>query len=142
LLPDSALALLPDHQGLLPKWLMFVSVVALGNSVQAYSTLHYTQQVYSGPKGAKASPATALSSRTFGTWSLLSAIVRLVAAYHISNPQIYQLAFCTYAVAFAHFMSEWLVFKSTSWGPGLTGPVLISTGTLVWMYLQWGFYVN
>jgi hypothetical protein len=110
--------------------------------VQTYSTLHFTRQVYSGTNDGKGSPVTALSSRTFGTWTLQSAIVRLVAAYHISNPQVYQLAFCTYAIAFAHFMSEWLVFRSTSWGKGLTGPVLVSTGTVVWMYLQWDYYVK
>src|SRR4051812_44233126 len=118
-----------------------VSVIAFGNSIQAYSTLQFTQRVYGGAKDAK-SPVTALSSRTFGTWTLLSAIVRLVAAYHISNPQIYQLAFCTYALAFAHFTSEWLVFGTARLGPGLAGPVMISTGTLVWMFLQWDFYVH
>jgi Erg28 like protein len=116
--------------------------MALGNCVQAYSTLRFTRQVYSGPKGANASPATALSSRTFGTWTLQSAIVRLIAAYHISNPQVYQLAFCSYAIAFAHFMSEWLMFRSTRWGRGLVGPVLVSTASLVWMYLQWDYYVH
>jgi hypothetical protein len=120
-----------------------VSVVSVLNSIQAYSTLVYTQQVYTGTKNSKAgSPVTPLSGRTFGTWTLVSAVIRFFAAYHISNPQIYQLAFWSYAIAFAHFNMEWFVFKTTTWGKGLAGPVVVSTGTLLWMLLQWDYYVN
>jgi Erg28 like protein len=120
-----------------------VSLVSVLNSIQAYSTLVYTQQVYTGSKASKTgSPATPLSSRTFGTWTVLSAVVRFYAAYHISNPQIYQLAFWTYAIAFVHFNLEWFVFKTASWGKGLGGPVVVSTGTLLWMLSQWDYYVN
>lgn len=87
------------------------------------------------------SEISALSSRIFGTWTIISAIVRLYAAYNISNPQLYQLAICAYAVAWAHFMTEWLVFKTAAWGRGLAGPIFISTGSLVWMLSQWGYYV-
>jgi hypothetical protein len=46
-----------------------------------------------------------------------------------------------YAVAFAHFTSEWVVFGTTRWGLPLAGPVCISTGTLLWMVMQWNAYV-
>lgn len=69
-------------------------------------------------------------------------MVRLYAAYNIHNPQIYQMAYLTYVVAFAHFMSEWFYFKTARWGAPLAGPVVIATGSLVWMALQWGFYVG
>jgi Erg28 like protein len=119
-----------------------VSAVSVANSIQSYSTLVYTQRVYTGAKGAKTSPVNELSARTFGTWTFLASVVRLFAAYYISDPQIYQIAFCSYAVAFAHFLSEWLIFKTTTWGAGLVGPIFVSSGTLVWMYMQWDFYVN
>jgi len=139
---------LPQHPGLLPQWLLLVSIIAVGNSIQAYSTLTFTSQVYAGsssdiPKtpSSSTSPATPLSSRTFGTWTLIQSIVRLYAAYNIDNPQIYQMAILTYAVAWLHFMSEWWVFGTARWGRGLAGPVFVATGSLVWMSAQWGYYI-
>jgi hypothetical protein len=121
----------------------------MGNSIQAYSTLAYTSRVYIGRSltpnskpSAVNSPVTPLSGRMFGTWTLIQSIVRLYAAYNIDSPAFYQLAFITYGVAFAHFTSEWLYFKSTSWQEGLAGPVIVSTCSLVWMVAQWGFYVK
>ncbi|KAH7412591.1 hypothetical protein BKA64DRAFT_740391 [Cadophora sp. MPI-SDFR-AT-0126] len=149
---------LPQHEGILPKWMLFVSLVALGNSIQSYLTISYTARLYAGPKlptpilsstdkskPSKApsnSPATPLQSRTFGTWTLIQSLVRIYAAYNISNPQFYELAFLTYVVAWGHFMSEWWIFGTARIGEGLIFPVTIASGTLVWMWLQWGFYVQ
>ena len=137
-----------------------VSLVSIGNSIQAYTTLEYTSRVYSGPKTVPSSQtpktvsaypvsklapnslATPLSSRTFGTWTLVQSIVRIYAAYNIDNRQIYQIAYWTYVVAFAHFMSEWFFYKTAKWGSPLAGPVIIATGSLVWMAVQYGFYVK
>lgn len=85
---------------------------------------------------------TPLSARTFGTWTAITAVVRLYAAYHIQIPVMYELALWTFGVAWAHFMSEWLVFKTTKMGSGLLGPFAVSTGTLIWMWLQWDYYVK
>jgi len=162
---DSIQAWLPPHDGILPKWLLFVcistvrncdpklisnqvSIVSVANSMQAYATLAYTQKVYLGPKSpgktpsTSNSPVTPLSARTFGTWTLLSSVIRLYAAYHISNPQMYQTAFWTYAIAFLHFNAEWLYFGTARLGPGLAGPLCVSTGSLTWMWLQWGYYLK
>lgn len=139
-----------------------VSVISLANSIQAYLGLSATRQVYAGPspnpnhKSAKlpsgipantvppasTSPVTPLSARTFGTWTALSSIVRLYGAYHISNPAVYEMVLWTYGIAFAHFASEWLIFRSARWGKGLAGPVIVSTVSTTWMLLQWGFYVK
>lgn len=73
---------------------------------------------------------------------MLQSMVRLYAAYHIDNPQIYQMAFWTYVVAAAHFMSEWLYYKTARWGAPLAGPVIVANLSLVWMVAQWGFYVQ
>ena len=150
------MSFLPQSEGWLPYWLLLVrsvlfstkqafrtnraiqvSVVSVGNTIQAYMTTENTREVYSR-SGVETS---ALSSRIFGTWTFVSAVVRLYAAYNISNPQLYQLAIWVYAVAWLHFMSEWALFKTVAWGRGLAGPVLISTGSLVWMFSQWDFYV-
>jgi len=72
----------------------------------------------------------------------LSSIVRLYAAYHVSDPVVYQLALWSYVIAFGHFMSEWLVFGTAKWGAGLAGPAVVSTGRIVWMVAQGGHYVK
>ncbi|PSN69172.1 ergosterol biosynthesis protein-like protein [Corynespora cassiicola Philippines] len=153
---------LPEQEGLLPKWLLLVSIISIGNSIQCYSTLHFTQRLYNGSattmapanvpartiktpsQGSPEAPSqvTPLSSRTFGTWTALTGLVRLYAAYNLDNEAMYRLAIWTYGVAWIHFMSEWLVFKTTKWATPLAGPVIIATSSLVWMWLQWDFYVK
>lgn len=113
-------------------------MISIGNTIQAYLTTVNTAQVYA----ASPDSINPLSSRIFGTWTFLSSVIRLYAAYNISNPQIYQLAMWAYAAAWGHFMSEWLVFGTAKWGKGIAGPAIISNGSLVWMLTQWGFYVR
>ncbi|KAF2725969.1 ergosterol 28 [Polychaeton citri CBS 116435] len=135
---------LPPGDGFLPKWLFFISVVSLANSIQAYASLAGTQQVYAGgsPTVKTSSPVTALSARTFGTWTALSSVIRLYAAYNIADPKVYELALWTFGIAWVHFVSEWVVFGTARWGRGLAGPVFVSTGTGLWMLAQWGSYVK
>ncbi|KAF1960568.1 ergosterol biosynthesis protein-like protein [Byssothecium circinans] len=162
----SALAsYLPPFEGWLPQWMLFTSVISIANSIQAYKTLHFTARVYnpnadntrppsniasyssSTPKPSKPpaneipSQVTPLSSRTFGTWTLLASIIRLYGAYYINEKPVYELAMWAYAVAWVHFVSEWAVFGTTRWGVPLAGPVVISTGTLVWMSTAKEFYL-
>lgn len=156
--------LLPPHDGLLPKWLLLVrrfpclslvpstdngqvAVTSIGNSIQAYSTLSYTQRVYAGQPNGKApesvtSPVTPLSARTFGTWTFITSLVRLYAAYHIDESAWYQIAFWTYIVAFGHFMSEMAVFGSARIRSPWLAPAIVSTSSIIWMALQYGYYVK
>ncbi|MCJ1358990.1 MAG: ergosterol biosynthesis protein, partial [Icmadophila ericetorum] len=124
------------------------------NGIQTYTTLAPTKRVYSGTPPPATSNSSApsssssstyvnpLSARTFGTWTFLSSVIRFYAAYNISNPLMYQLAMWSYGIAFGHFFSEWLVYRTARWGAGLAGPVIVSTASLVWMLAQWGFYVT
>ncbi|KAF2125065.1 ergosterol biosynthesis protein-like protein [Dothidotthia symphoricarpi CBS 119687] len=143
---SAILSYLPQTEGLLPKWLFLVAVISIGNSVQSYTTLYYTSRIYnptsSDPPLKTPAHVTALSSRTFGTWTVLTALVRLYAAYNITHPAFYQLGMWTFGVAFAHFVSEWLVFGTTRLGKPLAGPLVVSTTSLAWMALQWGNYVK
>lgn len=128
---------LPPGPGLLPKWLLFVSLTAIFNTVQSYSTLALTRRVYS----QRPQDVTPLSSRTFGTWTFFSAIVRLYAAYNISNQQVYQICLWSYIVAAVHFVSEWLVFGTAGLGAGLSGPLVVSSSSIVWMLSQREYYL-
>lgn len=145
-LPVSVLSLTSNSQ---------TSSLGTFNSIQAYLTLTYTARVYSGtvknyrkitqstaPVEVDESPVTPLSARTFGTWTLLSSIIRIYAAYNINNPVMYQLAIWTYVIAGFHFYSEWLVFASAKLGAGIAGPLVVASTSLVWMVSSWGFYVQ
>lgn len=71
----------------------------MGNSVQAFSTMHYTAQVYLGSsKTGNKSPATPLSGRTFGTYTFVTALVRLYASWHLQEAAWYDMATWTFAV--------------------------------------------
>jgi len=121
-----------------------ISVISAGNSFQCYFDLNFPRRVYSGTASSSisTSPVTALSARTFGTWTFLSSVIRLYAAYNISDPLVYQLTLWTYAIGAAHFASEWLVFGTAKWGKGLGAAVAVASTSLVWMFTQWGWYVR
>ncbi|KAK9246702.1 hypothetical protein V1506DRAFT_456576 [Lipomyces tetrasporus] len=130
---------LPQASGLLPKWLLFISVVSAFNSAQSYfGGLTLTRRVY------EANPAqvTGLSARTFGTWTFLTSLIRLYGAYHINDPAVYDITYATYIVALMHFSSEWIIYKTAKLGKGLAGPLIVSTTTLVWMGLQKSYYLS
>jgi len=144
---------LPPYEGLLPKWMLFLSIVSIFNSVQCYRSIKLSQIIYNAdpenpsrrpiPKGdVSQSTVTGLSTRTFGTWTIITAIVRFYAAYNIDNPVMYKVALATYLTAFGHFTSEWLVFGTARFNSSLASPLCISTGTMVWMLCQWGWYVQ
>ncbi|RPB08024.1 ergosterol 28 [Morchella conica CCBAS932] len=133
---SQVLSYLPQDEGWLPKWMFLVSVIAVGNSVQTYMTLHFTKRVYSG----RPDQVNWLSSRTFGTWTFMASVLRLYAAYNITNPVVYDLAIWSYIIAGWHFLSEWLIFGTASWGAGLAGPICVSSLSTVWMITQRGLY--
>ncbi|KAF2223895.1 ergosterol biosynthesis protein-like protein [Elsinoe ampelina] len=121
---------LPQVEGLLPKWIFLVGTISLLNSIQAYASLSATR------------PVTPLSARTFGTWTFITGIVRIYAAHRLNEPAWFEIAAWTFAVAWGHFVSEWLVFRSVRLNAGSAGPFGVATGSLVWMFLQRGFYLK
>ena len=150
---------------------MQVSLISVANSVQSYSTTHFAARVYNPnptshsqvpsniaratttPPGGTipshklepgeiASQVTPLSSRKWGTWTVLTGILRFYVAYNINQKAMFELGMWTYAVAWLHYMSEWWVFGTCRWGKPLAGPVIISTSSLVWMWLQRDFYLG
>jgi Erg28 like protein len=52
------------------------------------------------------------------------------------------MAMWTYCVALFHFGMEWFYYKTTRMGAPLLGPAVVSVSGLLWMSLQWGYYVK
>lgn len=113
------------------------------NSVQSYISATYHEALYVGSRTTNnASPSTPLASRTFGTWTLLSSVVRLYAAYNISNPVAYDLALWTYGIALTHFVSEWAVYGSAQLKGRFVMPMLFASSAVGWMWTQRAWYLQ
>ncbi|KAJ5970402.1 uncharacterized protein N7479_000320 [Penicillium vulpinum] len=135
---DQLIAYLPESEGgLLTRWLFFVSVVSALNSVQAYISPNYTSMLYSNGTV----PASPLSGRVFGTWTFLSAVIRLTAAYNITNPVAYNLGMWTYGIALSHFVGELFLGNASLKGRFLN-PLIVASGSLAWMFTQRAAYLG
>lgn len=125
--------------GYLPKWLLFISVVSVFNSLQTYiSGLELTRRVYEN----KPSETTALSARTFGTWTFVSCVIRLYGALYLNEEHVFQLTFISYLIALGHFGTELLIFRTCKLGKGFMGPLIVASTSLIWMYNQKEYYTG
>jgi hypothetical protein len=150
-------------------------VIAVGNSLQNYLTLHFSRRFYNGQfvpntklpaKSADYNPedsttklvpasaadkdkgvrtqdqVTPLAARLFGTYTLISAIVRLYASYHLNIEPVYMMAMSTYLVALGHFTLEYFVYRTFHLGGPQIMPFFFATLGTVWMVMQKDFYVK
>ncbi|KAB8067684.1 hypothetical protein BDV29DRAFT_84272 [Aspergillus leporis] len=136
------LSYLPPFEGILPKWLFLVSVVSTANSIQAYRSDSYAAELYNGRSADGRPPTNPLSSRTFGTWTFLSSVIRMYAAYNITTPAVYDLAVWTFGIALVHFVSEWLGFGSAQLKGRFVSPLILASSTLAWMLTQRESYLS
>lgn len=118
-----------------------VSVVSTANSLQAYRSETYAAQLYNARSSDGRSAVNALSARTFGTWTFLSAVVRMYAAYNISTPVAYDLAAWTFGIALFHFVGELLGFGTAQLKGRFVSPLIVASGTLAWMLTQRDAYL-
>lgn len=88
------------------------------------------------------SPATPLSSRTFGTWTFAVGILRVYAAYHLHEKDWYHLAMWANVIGLTHFGLEAFAFKTTQPRGPWFAPVGTATVGLAWMIAQYGYYVG
>ncbi|KAF7128614.1 hypothetical protein CNMCM5793_003402 [Aspergillus hiratsukae] len=136
------LSYLPPFEGLLPKWLVLVSVISAANSLEAYRSDNYAAQLYNARTADGRSFVSPLSSRTFGTWTFLSAVIRMYAAYNITTPVVYDLAIWSFGLALVHFVGEWLVFGSAQLKGRFVSPLIVASSTLAWMLSQRESYLS
>ncbi|KAL8962801.1 MAG: hypothetical protein Q9193_000854 [Seirophora villosa] len=132
--------MLPESSGLLPYWLLMVVAFSILNTIQCYKSAHFARRTFNGPSSE--AEVTPFASRLFGSWSFLSALIRLYAAYHIHDAHLYFLALCTYLIVLAHFAGELLVYGTMKVGGGLAPPLFVASTSVVWMLTQWSFYVD
>lgn len=101
------------------------------NYILGDSPSNPTKTVYSKAQ------VTALQGRTFGTWTIITAAVRLQAAYQIENKAVYELALFTFAAATLHFTLELLVFGTITKGDWMKLGALVDLASAIWMACGW-----
>ncbi|KIV84478.1 hypothetical protein PV11_00253 [Exophiala sideris] len=142
-------SILPQSEGYLPLYVLFVGVTAIGNAIQSYNTLSYTQRLYPGqPLAGKptnpavTSPTTPLSSRTFGTYTLAVGVVRIFAAFHMNEASWFWMQLLTNVIGLVHFSLEAFVYKTCKPSGPWLAPVSVAVIGLVWSITQYDFYVR
>ena len=80
---------------------------------------------------------TGLQCRTFGTWTLITAVTRLQAAYQLQNEAVYKLATFTFITAAVNFTLEWCVFGTMTMGDWLKIGGVVDTASALWMLYGW-----
>ena len=110
------------------------------NTVQCYRTKSHALRTYDGPSSD--SQITDFGARMYGTWTFLSAVIRLYAAYRIDTNEVYVLVLWTYIIALGQFGSEWLAYGTMKMGKGLAPVLIVPSVSVCWMLVQWDFYVG
>ncbi|TNM95499.1 hypothetical protein fugu_016582 [Takifugu bimaculatus] len=104
----------------LRSWLVMVSVIAMGNTVQSFRDHSFlSEKLYTGTPEF----VNGLQARTFGIWTLLSSIIRCACAIDIQNRTLYHITLWTFVLALGHFLSEAFIYKTCSsdyWRHGAT----------------------
>lgn len=93
-------------------------------------------KAFSGP--ARPTP-TGLLARVYATKNLYTSLIRLYAAYHVANPQLYDLAAATFAGVLWLYGTELAIYKTVRIRQASFPFVTAGVG-LVWMLLQRDWY--
>jgi hypothetical protein len=91
--------------------------------------------------GARRPAPTGLLARVYGTKNMYTAAVRAYAAYHVANPQVYELAMITFAGVLFLYTTELVVYRTVR-VKEFAFPMLNAGGGLLWMWSQKAWYVS
>lgn len=70
----------------------------------------------------------------YGTWTLLSSLIRVYSALRFENFDLYMLCMCTYGVAAMYFSLERTVYRVED--PKSKWAILVAVITSFWMAVQ------
>ncbi|XP_055496275.1 ergosterol biosynthetic protein 28 homolog [Leucoraja erinacea] len=116
----------------LRSWLLLVSLIAAGNTVQSFRDHSFlAHKLYTG----KPALVNGLQARTFGVWTLLSSIIRLSCAVDIQNRTLYHITLWTFILALGHFVSESLVYHTAPITIGVMAPLLVAGFSILGMLM-------
>ncbi|KAI1214173.1 ergosterol biosynthesis protein-like protein Erg28 [Annulohypoxylon truncatum] len=136
---DQLSSLLPQHQGYLPYFLIANGLSAAIHSVVCYrGNPTASLKAFSGPA---APPPHPLLARTYGLKNFYTSFIRFYAAYHITNPQLYDLAILTFVGVLFLYITEVFVYKTSNLREASL-PYVIAGSSLMWMVSQRDWYLS
>ncbi|ETS88074.1 hypothetical protein PFICI_01902 [Pestalotiopsis fici W106-1] len=137
-----ASAYLPQHDGLLPYFLIYAGASAIIHSAVCYAQSPRTSlRAFSGPASPVKTPEQGLLARVYGVKNIYTGMIRLSAAYALTNAALYDLAAATFAGVLFLYGTELLVYRTVRMKEGSFAFVTAGTG-LVWMLLQRDWYLS
>ncbi|KAH6897405.1 ergosterol biosynthesis protein-like protein Erg28 [Thelonectria olida] len=102
------LSLPPSEGGYLPYFLLYAGGSAIIHSVVCYLSSAPTALV--SFQGVAAPPPHGLTARVYGVKNVYTSLIRLYAAYHIRNAQLYDLAILTFVGVLGLYVPERFVY--------------------------------
>eukprot|EP01027_Heterolobosea_sp_BB2_P011089 GEZU01016177.1.p1 GENE.GEZU01016177.1~~GEZU01016177.1.p1 ORF type:complete len:136 (+),score=28.18 GEZU01016177.1:202-609(+) len=125
----------------LKYWLYFAGFLRLFGAYNGYFQQKIVQKnVY----GAKPTEVTKLQGRTFAVWTLASLGLCIACAAGLqsngTSSELYAVTFYSFILALGHFVLETFV-HGTSTVRNALPPFIIASTSLIWMWLQWDYYV-
>ncbi|KAI9043951.1 Erg28 family protein [Aspergillus affinis] len=130
--------ILPSTEhGFLPYYLLLVSLTALTHTLVTYINPTASLKQFSGPL---APPKTRLLAHVYGIKNVYSCLIRLYAAYQITNGALYDLALVTFLGVLVLFGSELLVWRTVRIQEGVFPFITAGVG-VVWMVSGRGDYL-
>uniref|UniRef100_A0AAQ4NWC0 Ergosterol biosynthesis 28 homolog n=2 Tax=Gasterosteus aculeatus aculeatus TaxID=481459 RepID=A0AAQ4NWC0_GASAC len=116
----------------LRSWLLMVSIIAVGNTVQSFRDHGFlSEKLYTGAPQF----VNGLQARTFGIWTLLSSIIRCSCAIDIHNRTLYHITLWTFVLALGHFLSEAFVYKTAPLTIGVMAPLIVAGFSIIGMLI-------
>ncbi|CAM1508894.1 Fc.00g026330.m01.CDS01 [Cosmosporella sp. VM-42] len=132
-------SILPDTGGgYLPYFLLYCGVSASIHSVFCY--VSSPPQALVQFQGEGSPPPHALLSHVYGVKNVYTSLIRLYAAYHISNAPLYDLAMLTFVGVLFLYATEYGIYRTVRLKEA-TIPLFTASLGIVWMVLQRDFYL-
>ncbi|KAK4240772.1 hypothetical protein C8A03DRAFT_31046 [Achaetomium macrosporum] len=129
----------PAHDGLLPYFLIYTSVSAAIHTAVCY--LSPPTASLAQFRGPTRPTSHGLLARVYGVKNTYTSLIRIYAAYHITNPELYHLAMCTFAGVLFLYGTEWLVYRTVRTRE-VGFPLVTASSGLIWMLAQREFYLH
>lgn len=95
-------------------------------------------KAFSGPE---APPAHPLLAHTYGVKNIYTGLIRLYAAYYITNPQVYDLAIWTFIGVLFLYATETFIYRTSRLREAMF-PFVTAGSALVWMMNQRDWYLG
>jgi hypothetical protein len=100
-----------------------------------------SMRAFSGPASPPKTPDTGLLARVYGVKNIYTGMIRVSAAYALTNAALYDLAAATFAGVLFLYGTELLVYKTVRMKEGSFAFVTAGTG-LFWMLSQRDWYLS